>query len=141
MESVVLRFISNGGYLNFLENDNLDVSLQEIRKRLEEECSDTLSGPSRFLLKGVAISHKQEARLSVRQICSEQVMSNEINSLETSKSVYNVSVRVDGIHHWPVSTNRMLSTTSFSTSQTAADYCRYLTKMNVCHKLKQIILK
>ena len=111
MESVVLRFVCNGEYLNFLESDNLDVSLEEIRKRLKRRVfeEDILPGPFKFLFKGVAISQKQEARLSVRQICFEPpVMSNQIKSLKTSKSVFDISVRFD-------------DTPSISTSQTVAD--------------------
>ena len=61
MESIVLRFVSNGEYLKFLETDHLDVGLEEIRKRLKEECSDILPGPFRFIFKDVAMSKKQEA--------------------------------------------------------------------------------
>ena len=122
MESVVLRFVCNGEYLNFLESDNLDVTLEEIRKRLKEECSDILPGPFKFLFKGVAISQKQEARLSVRQICSEPpVMSNQIKSLKTSKSVFDISVRFD-------------DTPSISTSQTVADISKIPMAMQVSHK-------
>lgn len=126
MESIVLRFVSNGEYLNFLETDNLDVGLEEIRKRLKEECSDILPGPFRFIFKDVAMSKKQEARLSVRQICSEQVMPNQISILKTSKtkSVFDVSLRFDSIQD-PDQTNHNLndssSTPVISTPPTLAD--------------------
>ena len=126
MESIVLRFVSNGEYLNFLETDNLDVGLEEIRKRLKEDCSDILPGPFRFIFKDVAMSKKQEARLSVRQICSEQVMPNQISILKTSKtkSVFDVSLRFDSIQD-PDQTNHNLndssSTPVISTPPTLAD--------------------
>jgi hypothetical protein len=72
------------------------------------------------------MSKKQEARLSVRQICSEQVMPNQISILKTSKtkSVFDVSLRFDSIQD-PDQTNHNLndssSTPVISTPPTFAD--------------------
>ena len=112
MESIVLRFLSNGEYLNFLETDNLDVSLVEIRKRLKEECSDLLCGPFRFIHKGVALSKVQEARLSVRQICSEKIMSNQLSSSKTPKCVFDVTLRFDDIQDCSDQINYLLNVSS-----------------------------
>lgn len=88
MDEVVLRLVSNGEYLAFIET-NLDVKLDEIRKRLKDESSDLLPGAFTFLFKNVTIANKQESRLSVRQ-CSERDNSR-------LKPVYDLFLRLEDI--------------------------------------------
>ncbi len=107
MESVVLRFVSNGEYLNFLKTDNLDVSLEDIRKRLKEECSDILPGPFRF--------NSFQRRPNIEETRSKILCATNMfrtSYVKSDRSVFDVFLRFDNIQDWPCQTNNKLNDSS-----------------------------
>jgi hypothetical protein len=82
MEAFLVRFASHGRYIAYLET-HLDAKLDDIRKRLQNECSDLLPVHFSFLFKNIKISVIQESKLSVRQCVELKILK--------SKVVYNIS--------------------------------------------------
>jgi hypothetical protein len=83
MEAFLVRFASHGRNIAYLET-HLDAKLDDIRKRLKNECSDLLPAQFSFLFKDIQISVKQESKLSVRQCAELEILK--------SKVVYNISL-------------------------------------------------
>ncbi|CAB3995968.1 Hypothetical predicted protein [Paramuricea clavata] len=86
MEAFLVRFASRGRYIAYLET-HLDAKLDDIRKRLQNECSDLLPVHFSFLFKNIKISVIQESKLSVRQCAELKILK--------SKVVYNMSLLLE----------------------------------------------
>lgn len=64
MDKIVLRLVTNGDCLAHMET-HLNATLEEIRRRIENELTDLVPTTFTFLFKNITISKKQECKVTV----------------------------------------------------------------------------